>query len=109
MLAKDTTDRDGIWTLEPMKIGTSLSTEPLARLSSVLMGCAEEREYREGDVFFRRETLRTAFTSSRKGGSRWKRTCHSGGKLTVHELTAHDVLGWSWLFARLTFGTSKRR
>ncbi len=50
MLAKDTTDRDGIWTLEPMKIGTSLSTEPLARLSSVLMGCAEEREYREGDV-----------------------------------------------------------
>jgi CRP-like cAMP-binding protein len=64
----------------------------------ILLDCASEREFRPGEVIFREGDVADRFYLIESGKVVLESHVSPGGFLSVQELGANEVLGWSWLF-----------
>ena len=64
----------------------------------ILMGCAEERQFRPGEIVFREGEVADRLFLIGRGKIGLESHVSARGYLSVQELGAGDVLGWSWLF-----------
>jgi CRP/FNR family transcriptional regulator, cyclic AMP receptor protein len=85
-------------TLKPIIAGHPfLRSLPPAYLD-ILIGCAEEREFRPGEIIFREGDVADRFYLIGRGKVALESHVSPQGSLGVQELGAGEVLGWSWLF-----------
>jgi CRP/FNR family transcriptional regulator, cyclic AMP receptor protein len=65
----------------------------------ILTGCAEEKEFRPGEIIFREGDVADRFYLIKTGKVTLESHVSPRGYLAVQDLGPNDVLGWSWLFA----------
>src|SRR6185369_8972117 len=64
----------------------------------ILSACAEGRTFRPGETIFREGEIADRFYLIEEGKVTLEAQMGPQGHLSVQDLGAEDVLGWSWLF-----------